>query len=55
MLQTRDPLGGAIFDPGAFIWTNLVKDYKAISDTKFQASEPSGFENEDNWVLSIYF
>ena len=26
-LQTQAPLGGAIFDPGTFIRTNLVKDF----------------------------
>ena len=54
-LQTQDPLGGAIFYPRTFIWTNLVKDYLAMSDTKFKASEPSGSEEEDFWIFSMYF
>ena len=28
MLQTQDPWGGTILNPGAFICTNCVKDYR---------------------------
>ena len=44
-----DLLGGAIFNSGTFFFflTNLVKDYLAMSDTKFQVSEPSGSVEED--------
>ena len=52
--KPRTHLGRVIFDPRTFIWTHLVKDYQAMSDTEFQASEASGSE-EDFLIFSIYF
>ena len=58
IVQTKDPLGWDlpeifnIYDPQTFQLMNLVKDYKAILHTKYQASEPSGSEVD---FLNIIF
>ena len=49
------PGAGAILDPGTFIWTKLVRDHKAKLHTKFQASKPSGSEEEDFWIFFYVF
>ena len=38
-------------DPAALIRTILVKDHKAMQHFKFQASEPTGFEKKDFWIV----
>ena len=52
MVRTKDPLRGAILDPGTLVWTNLVKDHQAMLYTKFQAPEPSSSGEED--FLNIF-
>ena len=53
--EPRTPWPETILDPGTFIWTYLVKDYKAMLYTKFQASEPSGSEKEDFEYITMHF
>ena len=53
--EPRTPWPRAILDPGTFIWTNLVKDHYEMLHTKFQASEPSGSEEEGFWIYFYAF
>ena len=55
MVQTQFPSGGAILDPAAVIWINLVKDYLAMLHPEFPASEPSGSEVEDFFNIFMDF
>ena len=43
-----------MLNPGTFICINLVKDQLAMLHTKFQASEPSGSE-EEYFLLFFFF
>ena len=47
MARTYNLWPEAILDPGTFIWIKLVKDQQAMLQSKFQASKPSNYEEED--------
>ena len=55
LCSTYDPQGGATFDPGGILWTNLVEVHKEMPHTKYQISTPSSFREEKFWRWASLF
>ena len=53
--EPRTPWCRAILDPGAFIWTKLVKDHYAMQHNKFQASLSQVVLKKIFEYFSMYF